>query len=162
MIARAPDFYGPATPTGVTDVLVFDAWRKIKKRPGGERLRCPFADLHARRRPRSAHARRVGFGVGPEPGICPQRLILLLGVSSSLWPRGRCIAPRIPDALAAHGPNVWVVKPVVWRTLRMLYQNDAPYVFTRRSMRELLFVGTPYAEGVPETAASYQSAEGRV
>ncbi len=31
LIARAPDFYGPATPTGVANVLVFDAWAKNQK-----------------------------------------------------------------------------------------------------------------------------------
>ncbi len=67
MIARAPDFYGPATPTGVANLLVFDAWRKNQKASWlvNDSV-APFADLHARRRPRGAHARRVGFGVKPE------------------------------------------------------------------------------------------------
>jgi hypothetical protein len=47
--------------------------------------------------------------------------------------------------------------PVVGEVHEMLYQNDAPYLFdSSKCARALGFAGTPYAEGIRTTAASYK------
>jgi hypothetical protein len=57
-------------------------------------------------------------------------------------------------------PMVRVVgwfNPMVGEVYEMLYQNDAPYLFdSSKYARAFGFAGTPYAEGIRATAASYQ------
>jgi hypothetical protein len=49
--------------------------------------------------------------------------------------------------------------PMVGEVYEMLYQNDAPYLFdSSKYARDFGFAGTPYAEGIRATAASYQGA----
>jgi nucleoside-diphosphate-sugar epimerase len=51
------------------------------------------------------------------------------------------------------------VKPVVGEIHEMLHQNDSPYLFdSSKYARAFGFTGTPYAEGIRATAASYKSA----
>ena len=41
----------------------------------------------------------------------------------------------------------------------MLYQNDSPYLFdSSKFAREFGFAGTPYADGIRTTAASFRGA----
>jgi hypothetical protein len=47
--------------------------------------------------------------------------------------------------------------PMVGEVYEMLYQNDAPYLFdSSKFARTFGFAGTPYAEGIRLTAASYR------
>jgi hypothetical protein len=47
--------------------------------------------------------------------------------------------------------------PLVGEVYEMLYQNDSPYVFdSSKFARAFSFSGTPYAEGIRATAASFQ------
>ena len=47
--------------------------------------------------------------------------------------------------------------PLVGEVYEMLYQNDSPYVFDSSKLaRAFGFSGTPYAEGIRATAASFQ------
>ena len=47
--------------------------------------------------------------------------------------------------------------PVVGEVYEMLYQNDSPYLFdSTKFARAFGFAGTPYAEGIRETAESYR------
>jgi hypothetical protein len=42
----------------------------------------------------------------------------------------------------------------------MLYQNDSPYLFdSSKYARAFAFLGTPYAEGIRATAASYRKTD---
>jgi hypothetical protein len=48
------------------------------------------------------------------------------------------------------------INPVVGEIHEMLYQNDSPYLFdSSKYARAFGFTGTPYAEGIRDTAASY-------
>jgi hypothetical protein len=57
---------------------------------------------------------------------------------------------------------VWIVgwfNPVVGEVYEMLYQNDSPYLFdSSKYTRAFGVSGTPYAEGIRATAASYGTA----
>ena len=47
--------------------------------------------------------------------------------------------------------------PVVGEIHEMLYQNDSPYLFDSSKYAQAFgFAGTPYAEGIRATAASYR------
>ena len=47
--------------------------------------------------------------------------------------------------------------PRVGEFYEMLYQNDSPYLFDSTKIeRAFRFSGTPYAEGIRATAASFQ------
>jgi len=48
--------------------------------------------------------------------------------------------------------------PMVGELYEMLYQYDSPYFFdSSKFAREFAFVGTPYAEGIRATAATYKT-----
>jgi hypothetical protein len=50
--------------------------------------------------------------------------------------------------------------PLVRESYEMLYQNDSPYLFdASKFAREFGFAGTPYAEGIRATAASFSAIE---
>lgn len=160
MIARAPDFYGPATPTGVANVLVFDAWRKNQKAswlvndsvahsliytPDAARAVLTLAESD------SAWNQTWHLPTAPHPPTGREFITLAAGAMHRA-PQYRMLSPLM---VRMYG---WF-KPVVGELYEMLYQNDAPYVFdSSKYARAFGFVGTPYAEGVRETAASYQSA----
>jgi hypothetical protein len=47
--------------------------------------------------------------------------------------------------------------PLVGEVYEMLYQNDSPYLFdSTKFARAFGFSGTPYAEGIRATAASFK------
>jgi len=58
---------------------------------------------------------------------------------------------------------VWIggrFNPLVGDVYEMLYQNDSPYLFdSSKYARAFGFTGTPYAEGIRATAASYQEVQ---
>jgi hypothetical protein len=52
---------------------------------------------------------------------------------------------------------VGLFKPPVAEAYEMLYQSDSPYLFdSGKFAREFGFTGTPYADGIRTTAASYR------
>jgi nucleoside-diphosphate-sugar epimerase len=158
MIARAPDFYGPATPTGVANVLVFDAWSKRQKASWLVNDSVPHSMIYT---PDAARA------------------VLSLAASDRVWnqtwhlptapnpPTGRAFITSAAEAMD-RAPKYRVLSPLMVRTFgwfkpvvgelyEMLYQNDAPYVFDSSKFAQAFgFSGTPYEEGVRETAASYR------
>ena len=47
--------------------------------------------------------------------------------------------------------------PLVAESYEMLYQNDSPYLFdSSKFAKEFGFAGTPYADGIRTTAASFK------
>jgi nucleoside-diphosphate-sugar epimerase len=160
MIARAPDFYGPSTPTGVSNVLVFDAWAKNQKASWLVNDAVPHSLIYT---PDAARA------------------VLTLAESDSAWnqtwhlpttpnpPTGRAFITAAAQAMNRK-PDYRVLsplmvrmygwfRPVVGEIYEMLYQNDSPYVFdSSKYARAFGFSGTPYDEGIRATAASYQTA----
>jgi nucleoside-diphosphate-sugar epimerase len=161
LIARAADFYGPATPTGIANVLVFDAFAKGQPASWFVNDRVPHS-----------------FTYTPDAA----RGVLTLLESDTAWnqtwhlptaanpPTGKELIPQAAEAMEV-APKSRVLarpmmqvfgwfKPVVGELVEMLYQYDSPYLFdSSKFTRVFGFAGTPYAEGIRATAAWYQKAQ---
>lgn len=158
MIARAADFYGPNTRNSLPHALVFDPFSK------GQKASWPVNDS-------------VPHSLTYTPDAA--RSLLMLMESDAAWnqtwhvpttpnpPSGRefiTMAARemnvAPSYRVLSRPMIRVYgwfKPVVGELYEMLYQNDAPYLFdSSKFARAFGFSGTPYADGIRATAASYR------
>jgi len=158
MIARAADFYGPETPNGLPNVLVFEPLAKNQKASWLANDSVPHS-----------------FTYTPDAA----RSLVTLAESESAWNQTWHVAttPNAPTgkefiAMAAkelgvtpryrvlRRPMVRLIgwfNPLVGEVYEMLYQNDSPYVFdSSKFARAFGFSGTPYAEGISATAASFQ------
>ena len=158
MIARAADFYGPATPNGLPNVLVFEPFSKNQK------ASWLANDSVAHSYTYTADAARS---------------LVMLAESESAWNQTWHVAttPNPPTGKEFVGmaakefgvapryrvlsrPMVRVIgwfNPLVGEVYEMLYQNDSPYLFdSTKFARAFGFSGTPYAEGIRATAASFK------
>jgi nucleoside-diphosphate-sugar epimerase len=158
MIARAADFYGPDAKNGMANVLVFEPMSK------GEKAMCLASD-----------ALPHSYTYVPDAA----QALLTLAETPSAWnqvwhlpttPNPPTTREFIHAAAEAMGvpPKYRVlsrtmvklfgfVNPVVGEVHEMLYQNDSPYFFdSSKYARSFGFTGTPYAEGIRATAASYR------
>jgi nucleoside-diphosphate-sugar epimerase len=160
MIARAPDFYGPATPTGVSNVLVFDAWSKNQKASWLVNDSVPHSLIYTPNAARavltlaesdSAWNQTWHLPTAPNP-LTGREFITAAAGAMHRAPEYRVLSPLM---VRMYG---WF-KPVVGELYEMLYQNDAPYLFdSSKFTRAFGFAGTPCAEGLKATAASYRGA----
>ena len=156
MIARAADFYGPDTPHGLPNVLVFDALAKTSTPSWLVNAKVPHS-----------------FTFTPDAA----RGVAMLAERESAWNQVWHL-PTTPDpptgeqfiAMAAREfgrpakfrvlsrPMLRVAgwfKRDIGQLYEMLYQNDSPYLFdSSKFTRQFGFAGTPYAEGIRITAKS--------
>jgi nucleoside-diphosphate-sugar epimerase len=159
MIARSADFYGPHAITGLPNVLFFDPLSKNK------RALCLVDDS-------LPHSYTYNVDAA--------QALVTLAESESAWnqtwhlpttpgpPTGKEFITRAAEALGVQ-PKYWVLNkpvirliglfnPIVGEIHEMLYQNDAPYLFDSSKFAKAFgYSGTPYAEGIRATAASYRS-----
>ncbi len=158
MIARAPDFYGPATPTGVAIVLVFDAWMKNQKASWlvddsvpPSLIYTPDAARGVRPRAESESALNQPWHLPTTPNPPTGReFITAAAEAMHRDPKYRVLSPLMVRL------SGWF-NPVVGEIHEMLYQIDAPYLFdSAKYARAFGFEGTPYADGICGTAASYR------
>lgn len=158
MIARAADFYGPATSTGLPNVLVFDAFAKKQKASWLVNAGVPHSLTYT---PDAARALvtlldadtawnqtwHLPTTANPPTG---HELIAMAAEAMRVPPRSRVL----------NRPMMRVVgwfNPIVGELGEMLYQYDSPYLFdSSKFARAFGFAGTPYAEGLRATAASYR------
>lgn len=158
MIARAPDFYGPATPTGVANVLVFDAWVKNQKASWLVNDAVPHSLIYTPDAARailtlaesdSAWNQTWHLPTAPHPPT-GREFITAAAEAAHREPKYRVLSPLM---VRMYG---WI-NPVVGELREMLYQNDSPYVFdSSKYARAFGTEGTPYADGIRATAASYR------
>jgi len=160
IIARSADFYGPATPHGVANILVFDAFARGKKASWLVNADVPHS-----------------FTYIPDA----VRGIFELAAKESAWnhvwllptapapPTGR---EFITMAASEFGvvPNFRVLSRFMLRiaglfdsntreSYEMLYQSDSPYIVdSSKYAKEFGFSGIPYAEGIRHSAQSYKQA----
>jgi len=160
MIARAADFYGPKAKTGVANVMVFEAMSKKQT------AMCLVNDS-------LPHS----YTYTPDAAAA----LIMLAASEPAWnqtwhlpttqnpPTGKEFilqAAKVMGVPAKYRvlsrPMVRIVgwfNPVVGEVHEMLYQNDSPYLFdSSKYTRAFGVSGTPYAEGIRVTAASYGTA----
>ena len=157
MIARAADFYGPNAKTGIPNVMVFDP---ISKR---QKAMCLVNDS-------LPHS----YTYTPDAAEALMRLAASDLAWNQTWhmpttpnpPTGKEFIAGAADAMGVppkyrvlSRPMVRIVgwfNPVVGEVHEMLYQNDSPYLFdSSKYAKAFGFFGTPYGQGIRETAASY-------
>jgi nucleoside-diphosphate-sugar epimerase len=160
-IARSADFYGPYAKNGIPNSLVFEPLHK------GQKAMCLASDSQ----PHSftytvdaAHALAKLAGSEsswnqtwhlPTTGspMTGKEFITLAAKEMGVPPRYRMLGRPMVRLVG------WF-NPMVGEVYEMLYQNDAPYLFdSSKFARAFGFAGTPYAEGIHATAASYNDAQ---
>ncbi len=160
MIARAADFYGPDARTGMANVMVFEPMSKKQKAmclvndslahsytytPDAAEALVTLAEAE------SAWNQTWHMPTATNP-LTGKELITQAAVAMGVAPKYRVLHPLM---VRIYG---WF-NPVVGEIYEMLYQNDSPYLFdSSKYAQAFQFSGTPYAEGIRATAASYQRA----
>ena len=158
IIARAADFYGPGAEHGIPNTLVFDPLSKGK----------PAMCLAADNLPHS-------YTYTPDAADALVKLAQTDSAWNQTWhlpttpnpPTGREFIEAAAQAMGVEpkyrilGSAVLGIaglfKTEIREVREMLYQNNAPYLFdSSKYARAFGFAGTPYADGIRATAASYK------
>jgi nucleoside-diphosphate-sugar epimerase len=158
MIARAADFYGPEAPTGVPNLLVFQPFSRNKKASWLVNDSVPHSFTYT---PDAAQSlvqlaeRSTAWNqtwhvpTTPNP-LTGREFVILAAKEFGVAPKYRVLSrPMIRFA-------GWF-NALVGESYEMLYQSDSAYLFdSGKFAREFGFAGTPYADGIRTTAASFQ------
>jgi nucleoside-diphosphate-sugar epimerase len=160
MIARAADFYGPETPNGLPNVLVFEPLAKNQKASWLANDSVPHSCTYTPDAARSlvtlaesesAWNQTWHVATTPNPPA-GKEFIALAAKELGVAPRYRVLG----------GPMVRLIgwfNPLVGEVYEMLYQNNSAYLFdSSKFERAFDFSGTPYADGIRATAASFKKA----
>jgi len=161
MIARSADFYGPHAKNGIPNTLVFEPFSKDQK------AMCLASDSQ----PHS-------FTYTPDAA---QALVTLAETASAwnqTWHLPTAADPLTGKEFIASAADEMCVEPkfrllgrpavrlagwfnpMVGEVYEMLYQNDSPYLFDSSKYTSAFgTAGTPYAEGIRVTAASYRASQ---
>jgi nucleoside-diphosphate-sugar epimerase len=158
MIARSADFYGPSTRNGVPNLLVFEPFAKKQKASWLVNDSVPHSFTYT---PDAAQSlvqlteRATAWNqtwhvpTAPEP-LTGKEFVTLVAREFGVPPKYRVL--RRPVLRVAG----WF-DPLVAESYEMLYQSDSPYLFdSSKFAREFGFGGTPYADGIRVTAASFK------
>jgi nucleoside-diphosphate-sugar epimerase len=158
MIARAADFYGPDTRNGVANLLVFEPLARKQKASWLVNDSVPHSFTYAPDAAQSlvqlaerATAWNQTWHVPTTPNpLTGREFVALAAKEFGVAPKYRLLSrPMIRIA-------GWF-NPLVSESYEMLYQNDSPYLFDAgKFAREFGFAGTPYADGIRATAASFE------
>jgi nucleoside-diphosphate-sugar epimerase len=157
MIARAPDFYGPGARNGIPHVLVFEplaqkrkaSWLVNDSVPHSYTF-TPDAAQSLLQLAERATAWNQTWHVPTAPNpLTGREFIALAAKEFGVAPKYRVLSrPMIRIA-------GWF-NPQVAESYEMLYQSDSPYLFdSSKFAKEFGFAGTPYANGILTTAASF-------
>jgi nucleoside-diphosphate-sugar epimerase len=158
MIVRSADFYGPNTQNAVPNLLVFEPFAKKRKASWLVNDTVPHSFTytpdaaqslaHLAERP-TAWNQTWHVPTTPNP-LTGKEFVTLAAKAFGVAPRYRVLS-RPMLRLAG-----WF-DPLVAESYEMLYQSDAPYLFdSSKFAREFGFAGTPYADGIRTTAASFK------
>jgi nucleoside-diphosphate-sugar epimerase len=157
MIARSADFYGPDTRNSVPNVLVFEPLSKNERASWLVNDTIPHS-----------------FTYTPDAA----QSLVMLAERDAAWNQTWHL-PTTPNPLTGHqfiaaaakelgvAPRYRVLNKLMLRlagwfnstigeSYEMLYQSDSPYIFDSSKFANAFgFSGTPYAEGIRQTAASF-------
>jgi nucleoside-diphosphate-sugar epimerase len=159
MIARSADFYGPDTRNGVPNLLVFAPFAKKQKASWLVNDAVPHSFTYtpdaaqslaqlAERATAWNQTWHVPTTPNPPTG---KEFVALAAKEFGVAPKYRVLS-RLMLRLAG-----WF-DPLVAESYEMLYQSDSPYLFdSRKFAKEFGFAGTPYADGIRTTAASFSA-----
>jgi nucleoside-diphosphate-sugar epimerase len=160
MIARAADFYGPGTLNGIPNLLVFEPLSRGKKASWlvndsvpHSFTYAPDAALGLIQLAESATAWNQTWHVPTAPRPLTGKEFVTLAAQAFHLPAKYRVLGRPMMRIGG-----WF-NPMVAESYEMLYQNDSPYLFdSGKFARAFGFAGTPYADGIGTTAASFQTA----
>ena len=158
MIARSADFYGPDTRNGVPNLLVFEPFSRNQRASWLVNDSVPHSYTYT---PDAAQSlvqlaeRQTAWNqtwhlpTSPNPPT-GKEFVTLAAKEFGVAPKYRLLSR----------PMIWLAgwfDPLVRESYEMLYQNDSPYLFdSSKFAREFGFAGTPYADGIRTTAASFK------
>jgi len=162
MIARSADFYGPETQNSVPNVLVFEPLSKNQKASWLANDSVPHSFTYT---PDAAQSLLMLAGhesawnqtwhvpTAPNP-LTGKQFITVAGKELGVAPRYR-VLNRLMLRVAG-----WFNGPIA-ESFEMLYQSDSPYIFDSSKFADAFgFSGTPYVEGIRQTAASFRKDHG--
>jgi nucleoside-diphosphate-sugar epimerase len=158
MIARSADFYGPDARNSVPNLLVFEPFAKKKSASWLVNDSVPHSFTYTPDAAQSlvqlaerATAWNQTWHVPAAPNpLTGREFVALAAKEFGVAPNYRVLSRPI---LRIAG---WF-DPLVAESYEMLYQNDSPYLFdSSKFAREFGFAGTPYADGIRTTAASFK------
>ena len=158
MIARSADFYGPDTRNGVPNLLVFERFAKKQKASWLVNDSVPHSFTYTPDAAQSlvqlaerATAWNQTWHVPATPNpLTGKEFVALAAKEFGVPPKYRVLSRPI---LRIAG---WF-DPLVAESYEMLYQSDSPYLFdSSKFATEFGFAGTPYADGIRTTAASFK------
>ncbi|HLJ61479.1 MAG TPA: NAD-dependent epimerase/dehydratase family protein [bacterium] len=158
MIARSADFYGPGARNGVANVLVFEPFSRQQKASWLVNDAVPHSYTYAPDAAQSlvllaewgpAWNQTWHVPTTPHP-LTGRAFVSLAATALGVAPKYRVLSkPMI--RLAG-----WF-NPLVAESYEMLYQSESPYLFdSSKFARRFGFAGTPYADGIRTTAASFR------
>jgi len=163
MIARAADFYGPDTHNGVPNVLTFEPFSRKKKASWLVNDAVPHSYTYTPDAARSlvelaeratAWNQTWHVPTAPDPPT-GKEFIAMAAKEFGVAPKYRVLGRPIVRVAG------WF-NTATAESHEMLYQNDSPYVFdSGKYAREFGFAGTPYAEGIRDTAAWFSSSRAK-
>lgn len=163
MIARSADFYGPDTQNAVPNLLVFQPLSRKRKASWLVNDAVPHSFTYTPDAAQSlvqlaerSNAWNQTWHVPTTPNpLTGKEFVALAAKGLGVVPRHRVLSRPM---LRIAG---WF-DPLVAESYEMLYQSDGPYLFdSSKFAREFGFAGTPYAEGIRTTAASFKQDEHR-
>jgi nucleoside-diphosphate-sugar epimerase len=156
LIARAADFYGPDTRNGVPNVLVFAAFARKRKASWLVNDSVPHSYTYTPDAAQSlvllgeratAWNQTWHLPTTPNP-LTGREFVTLAAKEFGVVPKYRVLSRPM---LRIAG---WFDPPIA-ESYEMLYQSDSPYLFdSSKFAREFGFAGTPYADGIHDTASS--------
>jgi nucleoside-diphosphate-sugar epimerase len=156
LIARSADFYGPSTPNGVPNLLVFEPLARKRKASWLVNDSVPHSFTYtpdaaqsliqlAERETAWNQTWHVPTAQNPLTG---KEFVALAAIALGLAPKYRVLSKPLIRIAG------WF-DPLVSESYEMLYQNDSPYLFdSSKFFKEFGFAGTLYADGIRTTAAS--------
>jgi len=158
MIARSADFYGPDTRNGVLNLLVFEPFSRKQQASWLVNDSVPHSYTYtpdaaqslvqlAERETAWNQTWHVPTTPNPPTG---KEFVALAAKEFDVAPKYRVLS-RLMIRLAG-----WF-NPLVAESYEMLYQNDSPYLFdSSKFAKEFGFAGTPFADGIRTTTASFK------
>jgi nucleoside-diphosphate-sugar epimerase len=157
MIARSADFYGPETRNAVPNFMVFEPLSKKQKASWLVDDSVPHSYTYTPDAAQSlvqlgeratAWDQTWHLPTTPDPPT-GKEFITLAAREFGVPPKYRVL--RRPMLRLAGWFN-----PMVAESYEMLYQSDSPYLFdSSKYAKEFGFAGTPYADGIRISAASF-------
>jgi len=158
MIARCADFYGPDTRNSVPSVLVFEPFSKNQTASWLVNDSVPHSYTYTPDAARSlvmlaeresAWNQTWHLPTAPNP-LTGKQFITAAAKEMGVEPRYRVLNKLMLRVAGWFNSDIG-------ESYEMLYQSDSPYVFDSSKFANAFgFSGTPYAEGIRSTAASFK------